>query len=150
MRLSSPVAASWRGGYRAHLKTTVASSAAPYGYTLTIWTAGAVTTHEHGVPSAWEALLLMIGAVLGFALAAAIAHGGARGTLSSEADHSTVRIWGGFHILSVGAAIGLATAAAAALGQPVVWPVVGFVATVAYLLVTAGQFALAERRQTSV
>ena len=35
------VAASWRGGYRAHLKTTVASSAAPYGYTLTIWTAGA-------------------------------------------------------------------------------------------------------------
>ena len=66
------MAAGERDGYRAHLKTTVASSAAPYGYTLTIWTAGAVATHRHGVPTAWEALLLLVGAVLGFALAAVV------------------------------------------------------------------------------
>jgi hypothetical protein len=140
------VAASGRGRYRAHLKATVASSAAPYGYTLTIWTAGAVTTHQDGVPTAWEALLLLTGAVLGFAVAAAVAHGGPRGTLASEADHAAVRIWGGFHILSVGAAIGLAVVAAAAFGEPVVC----FVSTVVYLMVTAGQFALAAGRGGSV
>jgi hypothetical protein len=136
-------------GYRAHLKTTVATSAAPYGYTLTIWTSGAVTTHVHGVPSAWEALLLLIGAVLGFAVAAAVAHGGPRATLSSDADHSAVRIWGGFNLVSVGGAIGLATAAAAALDDPVVWVVVGFVSTAIYLLLTAGQFMLAARQVDS-
>jgi hypothetical protein len=138
-----------RRSYRAHLRTTVASSAAPYGYTLTIWTSGAVTTHGHGIPSAWEALLLLLGAVAGFGVAAAIAHGGPRATFSSDAEPSSVRVWGGFHLFSVGLSIGLAAAAAATLREPLVWPVVGFVSTAVYLIVTAGQFTIAERRKES-
>ena len=61
--------------YRAHLKSAVATSAAPYGYTLTVCTSGAVTTHARGVPTAWDALLLLAGAVLGFGATAAIAYG---------------------------------------------------------------------------
>jgi hypothetical protein len=37
-------------------------SIAPYGYTLTVWTSDAVLTHARGVPSAPDALLLMLGA----------------------------------------------------------------------------------------
>jgi hypothetical protein len=43
-------------------------SVAPYGYTLTVWTSGAVLTHARGIPSTADALLFMLGAVLGFAL----------------------------------------------------------------------------------
>ena len=139
--------ASLRRSYREHLRTTVASSAAPYGYTLTIWTSGAVTTHSHGIPSAWEALLLLLGAAAGFGLAAALAHGGPQATFSSDTERSGVRIWGGFHLFSVGFSIGLAAAASAALSEPIVWLVVGFVSTTVYLIVTAGQFTVAERRE---
>ena len=149
----SSVAASWRGGYRAHLKTTVAFSAAPYGYTLTIWTAGAVTTHEHGVPSAWEVLLLMIGAVLGFALAAAMAqrqapggpfkrsrslHGTGSGVVSTSVPRCARLGWRQLRLpRSASPSSGQSSASSPLVAHPVV---------------TAGQFALADvaRRQFSV
>jgi hypothetical protein len=138
---ASPVSPS---RYRAHLQTTVASSAAPYGYTLTIWTTGAVTTHARGVPSTWEALLLLAGAVSGFAFTAALAHGSATDTFSTH-EHRAIRLWAGFHLVSVGSAIGVAAAIAHVLESPIAWLAVGFAATVMYLLVAAAQFALAEQ-----
>ena len=55
------------GNYRQQLRAVVSASAAPHGYTLTLWTTGAITTHaEGGVPSAVDALLLLVGAVIGF------------------------------------------------------------------------------------
>ena len=68
--------------YRHHLRAVVAASAAPYGYTLTLWTAGAVTTHAEGLPSALDALLLLAGAVTGFAGVAAFAYGGINGVFA--------------------------------------------------------------------
>src|SRR4030095_9975506 len=65
--------------YRHHLRAVVAASAAPYGYTLTLWTAGAVTSHAQGLPSALDALLLLAGAVTGFAAVGAVADGGLHG-----------------------------------------------------------------------
>ena len=35
--------------YKSALRATVAASAAPYGYTLTIWTTGAVLSHARGI-----------------------------------------------------------------------------------------------------
>lgn len=41
-------------GYRGHLRAVVATSAAPYGYTLTLRTQGAVTSHAaHGLRPRW-------------------------------------------------------------------------------------------------
>lgn len=54
--------------YRDHLQAAVAGAAAPYGYTLTVWTSGAVTAHPRGIPSAADALLLLAGAVIGIYL----------------------------------------------------------------------------------
>jgi hypothetical protein len=122
----------------------VASSAAPYGYTLTIWTSGAVTTHARGLPTTWEALLLLAGAVCGFAISAALAYGSATETFSSH-DHRPIRLWAGFHLVSVGSAIGVSTAIAHMVENPVAWLAVGFAATAIYLLVAAAQFAFAEK-----
>jgi len=122
----------------------VSASAAPYGYTLTIWTSGAVTTHARGVPSTGDALLLLGGAVLGFAFTAALAYGSARDVFSSH-EHGGVQLWGGFHLISVGAAIAVSTAIAHFVEAPVAWLAVGFAATSIYLLATAGQFTFAER-----
>jgi hypothetical protein len=129
--------------YRSHLKTAVATSAAPYGYTLTVWTSGAVTTHALGIPSAWEALLFLAGAVVGFGVTAALAYGHPSETLAPR-EHGSVRLWGGFHLVSVGLAIGAAALVTAVVKDPLAWMIVGFVATVVYLLVIAGQFTLAD------
>ena len=51
--------------YRSALRATIAASAAPYGYTLTVWTSGAVLSHARGIPSAAEALLFLGGAPRG-------------------------------------------------------------------------------------
>lgn len=131
------------GRYRDHLQAAVASSAAPYGYTLTIWTSGAVSTHHRGIPSGWEALLFLAGAVCGFALIGAIAHGSAQRVLRIPPE-PTVRLWGGFHIPSVGLAIAGSSLVAAVAPGALIWPAVGFVATCIYLLMIAGQFTAAD------
>lgn len=135
------------GRYRAHLQTAVAASAAPYGYTLTIWTSGAVVTHARGVPSALDALLFLAGAVLGFAVVGAAAHGSPAQVLRTPSD-AGVRLWGGFHLPSVGLAIGGAAVIAATVNGALAWPLVGFVATCIYLIVIAAQFVIAEDRDS--
>jgi len=131
--------------YRHHLRAVVAASAAPYGYTLTLWTAGAVTTHAAGVPSALDALLLLAGAVTGFAAVGAFAFGGINGVLA-PGTRGEVRVWGGMHLPSVGSSIGLVWLINESVGGHLVWPIVGFTATATYLLVIGVQFWLATHR----
>jgi hypothetical protein len=131
--------------YQRHLRTVVAASAAPYGYTLTLWTAGAVTTHAHGSPSAADAVLLLTGAVTAFAAVGAFAFGGINGVLAPETA-GEVRVWGGVHLPSVGTSIGLGCLANHLLSGSVVWPAVGFIGTGTYLLTIGVQFWLATHR----
>jgi hypothetical protein len=131
-----------RESYRQHLQTVVARSAAPYGYTLTIWTAGAVTTHEEGIPSAAEAIMLLAGAVLGFALVGRFAYGGVAQVV--DPPLRAVRLWGSFHLPSVALSTGLATLIAKTIHGSTAWPLVGLSATLTYLLALALQATLAE------
>jgi uncharacterized transporter YbjL len=55
-----------------------------------------------------------------------------------------VRLWGGFHLVSVGLAIGAAAVVTALVKDPIDWLIVGFIATLVYLIVIAGQFRLAD------
>jgi hypothetical protein len=130
-------------GYRAHLQSTVAASAAPYGYTLTIWTSGAVTTHARGVPTALQAVLFLLGAVLGFGLTSAIAYGGPTRVFAPR-QHGLVRLWGAFHLFSVGLAIAAVAVIVELVDSPVAWLLVGLVATATYLMAIAAQFTLAD------
>ena len=132
------------GNYRQQLRAVVSASAAPHGYTLTLWTTGAITTHaEGGAPSAADALLLLVGAVVGFGAVGALAFGGVNRVLGGQA--AGVRVWGGLHLPSVGTSMVLVTVLTSVVHGHLVWPLVGGAATVAYLLVLAGQFRVAGR-----
>lgn len=130
--------------YRNSLRTAVGASAAPYGYTLTTWTTGAVLTHASGVPGALDALLFMAGAVLGFALVGVLAFGSVRQTMAHETRRAA--LWGSFHFLSVGSAIGAASVAAWMLHGQLLWCVGSFLSTTTYLLVLALQFTMTSSR----
>jgi len=122
----------------------VGASAAPYGFTLTIWTTGAIITHEHGVPDALEALLFMIGSVVGFMLVGFVAFGDLELKFTPEERH--IGAWGVFHLPSVGLAIALAWIVARIHGATA-WPLAGLAATCAYLSVVGLQLAVAESRR---
>lgn len=130
--------------YRHHLRTAVAASAGPYGYTLTIWTAGAVTSHAHGIPGAPDALLLLLGAVSAFAAVAAFAYSGIHRPLA-EGGLGPARIWAGFHVLSVGSSVLAVWAIATVVAGHLVWLLTGFAATAIFLLAVGLQLRLADR-----
>jgi hypothetical protein len=127
--------------YTAALRTTIATSAGPYGYTLTIWTSGAVLSHARGIPSSVEALLFLVGAVAAYALVGRFAFGGLSEELSSERARSAV--WGGLHLISVGLAIGATSFVAHFLDDKGAWPLGGFLATAIYLVASAIELAAA-------
>jgi hypothetical protein len=127
--------------YRSALRTTIAASAAPYGYTLTIWTSGAVLSHARGIPAAGAALLFLGGAVAAYALVASLAVRGSQKRLVPEP--ALAAMWGGLHVFAVGLAIGAASLIAHVVKNVAAWPLVGFLATALYLTVSAGQLAIA-------
>jgi hypothetical protein len=133
-------------GYRPALRATIAASAAPYGYTLTIWTSGAVLSHARGIPSAAGALLFLGGAVAAYALVAAVALRGSRDQLVPEP--ATAAVWGGLQLFAVGLAIGAATVIAHLVHDGAAWPLGGFFSTALYLIVSSGQLAIAQAART--
>lgn len=68
------------------------------------------------------------------------------GKILQAPERPGVRLWGGFHLPSVGLAVGGAALVAHFVRSPVAWPLVGFVATLIYLAVLAAQFMIAEAR----
>jgi hypothetical protein len=135
---------SW-GEYRKRLRGSVAQSAAPYGYTLTIWTSGAIAAHERGVPATVHALAFAGGAILAFMIIGMFAFGRPEQVLRAPRERE-VEIWGAFHLPAVATAIGLATLVAHTVVDAVLcWFLVGFLSTASYLLLIALQFMLAER-----
>lgn len=118
--------------YRKNLRAVVGSAAAPYGYTLAIWAAGAALVSVHGLPTALAAITFVGGAVLGFAFAGALAYGGIPGQLDQERGHPL--LWGSLHFVSVGLAFGAVALTAYLIEGYVAWPVGGFFVTSIYLL----------------
>jgi hypothetical protein len=104
--------------YRKNLRAVVVSAAAPYGYTLSIWAAGAALVSVHGIPKTLAALAFAGGAVLGFAFVGALAYGGIPGQLDQERGHAL--LWGSLHF--VGLAVGAVTLTAYLVEGFVVWP----------------------------
>lgn len=129
---------------REHLRAAVVGSAAPYGYTLTIFGVGSVAGYIVGTPHVFEVLLYVAGAVTGFLAVGTFAFG--RLTVSmGKPDTEPEEILGYAHLLSAGSAIGACWAFLQVLSTNVAWLVVGFLATVIYLLVNSVQTTLAAR-----
>ncbi|MGW0083035.1 hypothetical protein [Streptomyces sp. NPDC003393] len=131
-------------GYRRQLQAVVSGSATPYGYTLTLWTATAVTSAVRGEPRAVDAVALLIGATLSFVAVGACAAGGLRRPIGPRAAGPTP-LWAALHLPSAGAGMLLCRLLASCLSQWLLWTAVGAVSTTAYLLGVAAQFWYAER-----
>lgn len=101
-------------------------------------------THAQGTPTGLEAILFLAGAISGFAAVGAAAHGSASGFLRPP-ESSRIRLWGGFHLPSIGLAVGGAALVAELIKSSLAWPVDGFVVTSIYLSVIAAQFTIAEK-----
>lgn len=127
--------------YRKNLRTAVGSSAAPYGYTLATWTTGAVLTNARGIPDLLSTLAFMAGAVLGFAFVGALAFGGV--TRHYDQERGQALLWGSFHFLSVGLAIGVAALVAHYVESFIAWPLAAFLATTIYLLIVGAESTVA-------
>ena len=127
------------GHYRKNLREVVGAAAAPYGYTLAIWAAGATLVSVHGLPTTLAALTFVAGAVLGFAFAGALAYGGIPGQVDKERGHPL--LWGSLHFVSVGLAIVAVALIGYLLEGYIVWPLGGFLVTSIYLLVVGAESA---------
>ncbi len=130
--------------FRPALATIVAASAAPYGYTVSIWSSGAILMAAHGVPSGAEVAGLIAGALSGFGLLGRAARTPlARGApLDDPGDRVAA---GTLHWLAVLAAIG-AVALVARLPGWLAWPLGSLIATTTYLLAAGLQLAIVTAR----
>jgi hypothetical protein len=133
-----------RDRYRHGLRKAVGTSAGPYGYTLTVWTTGAVLIHARGVPTTVEALLFMFGAVIAFAAVGALAFRSNPSVRAKAVSHPV--LWGSFHFVPVAASIGAASIVAHFVEGSAAWPLAGFTATAIYLTFVAAQITFFEEQ----
>lgn len=131
-----------QGRYGRSLRSAVGSSAAPYGFTLAVWTTGAVIINARGAPSTINALEFAAGAVLAFALVGLLAFGDLTG--NSGEEQSKTALWGNFHFVSVGLAIGAAVLVTSLLDTDLVWLLASFASTACYLLALGAEFTVAD------
>ena len=130
--------------YAGSAKAVLQGSALPYGYTITLWSTGAMVMSKHGPPKPGSVFLFAAGAIAGFAVMALLL---ARASASDpvEPTSSDLLATGMTHVAAVGAAVG-AAALIAHLASGVVWPLASFVATTAYLVLASLQLAIARRQ----
>lgn len=129
---------------RERLRSSGASTAGPYGYTLTIWGSGMVCSKELGSPGVLEILLFLAGAVAAFVLVEAIAYGDLRPRTAS-APRDVMAIWGSAHLPAAAGAVLLVWLSDQIVTGTLAWPIAGGVATATFLLLNAAQNLAAAR-----
>jgi len=130
--------------FRAALGTIVSASATPYGYTISLWSSGALLVHFHGSPSVGEVFLFLTGALLGFGLVGAFAHGALRTRVPLSPGSGHV-VGGLLNWFAVGAAVG-SVALVAELPGWAAWLLGALIATSVYLVGASLQLALVTAR----
>jgi hypothetical protein len=126
------------------LQTALHGAGLPYGYAVTVWSAGSALAGEHGMPTAAEIFL--------FAVGAASAYGGLvmlTGDTGGEAEKQLTRsphtIRAGLvHLAAIGAAI-MAALLIAEIRSSAAWLFATFAATLLYLGVSSVEVATVER-----
>jgi len=132
---------------RAALGTTVAASAAPYGYAITLWSAGAIVIRADGLPRLAEVFAFAAGALCGFGLMGLLARG-ALTSMESLGDAAERVSAGALNWFAVCTAVGVVALIAQIHGREV-WPLSSFTATVLYVLLASLQLAVVAARRNS-
>lgn len=133
-----------RPPFRHALSAAAAQAAIAYGYTLTIWSTGAVLMDIHGKPRVLDAFLFIAGAVTAFLLVELIATRGF-GDFESAGSRKATLLTGSLHVVSAGVAVGCATIVGEIFNGDEIWPLAAFAATLAYLMLAGTQLWLSER-----
>lgn len=131
--------------FRAALGTIASASAAPYGYTISLWSSGALLFHFHGAPDVVEVFLFVVGALSGFGVIGAIAHGALRERSPLPPGRGHI-LAGTLHWFSVGVAVG-SVALVSEVPSAIAWAVGSFMATSLYLLGASLQLAVVSSRR---
>jgi hypothetical protein len=128
---------------RSALAATLAGSAVPYGYTIAVWSSGAVLMHSHGTPTVADVFAFVGGGLIGYATAWLVARGGGsvEPTLAGSEDRALA---GAMNWLATGAAVGAAALVAEIHGWEA-WTLAAALATVIYLLGASLQLAVVTR-----
>jgi len=136
-----------RYGLRSSLATVVPASAAPYGYTLAIWSCGAVLLRSHGAPSLADTAMFVAGAIAGFNLLGLVAIGTIGHARPIERRQDRV-LAGVLDWVALGAVV-TAVSAISDIHGFTPWLLAPFVATILYLLVASLQLAALAVHQTT-
>jgi len=133
-----------RYGLRSSMATIIPATAAPYGYTLAIWSCGAVLLRSHGTPSFADTLLFVAGAIAGFNLLGLLAIGvlGHARPIDRRQD----RVLAGVLDWIALAAVVAAVFAISVIPGWAPWLLGPFTATLLYLVIASLQLALLSRR----
>jgi hypothetical protein len=118
----------------------------PYGFTLTVWSIGAVTVHRRGIPDTLDALLFLAGAVVSFVALEVATHGGWH---AQPAGPTPRQLWTHAHVLSAGGAVLVVGALDRLPLGAGTWALAGCAGTTTFLVSTAWMFVLAARRDGS-
>ena len=129
-----------RYALRSSLATVVPASATPYGYTLAIWSCGAVLLRSHGTPSLADTLMFVAGAIAGFNLLGASAFGAIGHARPIDRRQDRV-LAGALDWVALGAVVAAVSVISAIHGR-LPWLLGPFTATVLYLLIASLQLAL--------
>jgi hypothetical protein len=132
--------------FRQNLRASVAASAAPYGYTLTVWSSGMVALTRLGHPALGDVLLFVAGSVSGFLAIEVGAYGSLQVRLTRPPP-PLIAVFGNAHIISAGVSVVAVWAIDHALSGHAGWVCSGFAATVCYLLLNAAQTTFATRME---
>jgi hypothetical protein len=132
--------------YRNGLAATLTAVALPYGYTLTVWSAGELLRRAHPPPGVAEIILFVAGAACSYG-ALRFAVGNAEEPLSGIGRYRVARA-GTVHLAAITAAVGVAAALATVPGFAA-WPLVPFCSTASYLAIVALEqaFEVRDRRE---
>jgi hypothetical protein len=131
-----------RAGYtlRSSIATVIPASAAPYGYTLAIWSSGAVLLRSAGQPSLGDVLTFVAGAIAGFNLLGVLSIGVIGHVRPIECLKDRV-LAGVLDWVALGAVIGAVSAISGIHGWAP-WLLGPLTATVLYLLIASLQLAV--------
>lgn len=129
---------------RSELANNLANESEAYGYTLSIWGAGALLIDTYGVPGLFGVAAYLGGAVAGFAVLVAIAFGGVLDTTRVETSDSPLVV-STVHVASTGGSLAIAVGVIHVSLIPPLWTFlfVGFFVTVTYNLLLLAEELLA-------
>lgn len=130
--------------YHSALRLTLRTTAAAYGYTLTISTTAAVLLTVHGTPRTGDLFLFVTGGLVAFAALEALL---AVVSPRKQPVEQVFSFVGTRNIVSVPGALGAGTGLAHAIGAELAWLLAPLGATAVYMVLVAAQLTIADVMQ---